>query len=137
MVWSPSPACKCVERDLQVARIDPEAGQRAARPQHPQTGLEGRLGAERLDGDVHAAAAGQAHDLLDRVGPGEIHHVVGAQPPGQLEPFRHPVDGDDLRGAAQLGPRRGAQPDRALREHRDDVADADIGRVRRRQSPST
>jgi hypothetical protein len=72
--------------------IDPEARERAARPQHAQARLEGRLQPERLDRDVNAAPVGQTEDVVDRVGLAEIDDLVRAEPLRHREPLRHAVD---------------------------------------------
>ena len=130
MVWSPRPAGKRVERDPEVARIDAKRRQRAARPEHAQRRLEGLLPSERLDGDVDAAPVGQAPDLLDRIGLREVDHVIGAHAARHLHALRHALDRDDRGRAHQPRARRGAQPDRPLREHRHRVADADAAALR-------
>jgi len=55
------------ERDLQIARVHAQTRERATRPQYAQAGLEGRLSAERFDGDVHATLTRQTQDLICRI----------------------------------------------------------------------
>ena len=106
-------------------------------PHHPQRRLEGRLGAERLDRDIDAAAVGQPHDratgspsrkLTVRSAPIRARH---RQPSGDA------VDADDRRGARELRAGGGTQADRALGEHRHAVADADAAAFRAARSRST
>ena len=137
ILWSPRPAANASSGMLQVARIDAEARQRAARPQDAQRDLERRLRAQRLDRDIDAAAVGER--MISSTGSTlrEIDDVVGAERARDREALGDRVDADDRGGAHQLGARRGAQADRPLREHRDGVADPDACRFRRRRIRST
>jgi hypothetical protein len=56
------------ERDLEIARIDPEARESSAWPENTQTGLECRLCAQGFDRYVNAPTIGDPHDLGDRIG---------------------------------------------------------------------
>lgn len=77
-----------VERDAKVGGIDAKARQCAARSETTQAGLERRLGAERLDGDIDATPLSEAKYLVDRVDPAEIDDMVSAETPRHFEPFR-------------------------------------------------
>jgi hypothetical protein len=72
-----------IERERQLACIDSEAREHAARFQHAQAALEGLLRAERLDCDVHATALGAPHDLGNRVGLPEVDGDIGAESPAR------------------------------------------------------
>jgi hypothetical protein len=66
------------ERHRELARIDTEAGQHAARLQAPKTTLERLLEPAGLDRHIDAAATGQPHDLGHRV---ELAEVDGQAAP--------------------------------------------------------
>ena len=120
-------------RQLELARVDPEARQRAAGTERPEGALERLLRPQGLDRDVGAVPAGQAHDLLDDVDLGEVERDVGAHPAGHRQPDRVAVHADDLGRAHQLGAGRRAQADRALGEDDDRVADAHAAGLRARE----
>ena len=108
---SARPGAERSERDRQIGRIDAQARQRAARPQHPQGALERALRAQRLDRDVDAAPVGEAHDLLDRIDVREVDHVVGAHASRHLPAAPARVSTrDDGRGAASLAPAVAQRP---------------------------
>ena len=101
------PSPNGVERELQRVRVLAVV----ADVRHPTAGLgdpDARLErlreAERLDRGVHALAAGEVHDLLDRVALGEVDDVVGAEPLGELLALRPRLDGDDLARAQSCAP---------------------------------
>ena len=75
--------------------------------------------------DVGAAPSGQPLDLGDRILFAVVDDHVGAEPSRHRQPLGHRVHADDERRAAELRAQRGAQPDRALREHGHGVADPD------------
>src|SRR5690606_259078 len=54
---------KSPEWDAEVIRVNAERRQRSAGPQHSKRPFECLLAPERFDGDIDAAAVGQAHDL--------------------------------------------------------------------------
>ena len=95
--------------------------------------FERRLRAERLDRDIDAAAVGDAHDLLDRIDLGEVDDVVGAElaRDGKAAPATRST-AMMVVAPLSFAPTVRTEPDRALREDRDRVADADPGRSRRR-----
>lgn len=65
-----------------------------------------------LDGDVGSEPVGQpSHDGTDIAG-ATVEGDVGAEAFGRLQPRIRHVHGNDLRGAEELGPDDGGQPDR-------------------------
>ena len=82
--------------------------------------------AERLDRDVDAAAAGEALDGGDRVLLREVDHLVGAHLAREVQALLDRVDADDQRGALQPRAGGGAEPDRALGEDGDGLADLHV-----------
>src|SRR5262245_34174845 len=52
-------------------------------------GLEGRVGAQRLDRGIDALAVGQLHDAIDDILLGEVDDLVRAVDMGQLLPLRN------------------------------------------------
>src|SRR5690606_1423109 len=117
------------ERNGQVAGVDPQAGQRAARLEHAQGAFKGGLQSQRLDRGIDATAAGQFEDFLDHVDFAEVQGDVGAQTTGDFQPAVNAIYRDDGAGAAQSGSCGGAQADRALGEHHHYVANLDVGRL--------
>ena len=112
-----------VVRHLQLAGVDAEAGQRAARAQ-------ARSAFSKVSCVPSASMATSAPPPVRRLISATtstfavVEHDVGAHPPRHREPVVVAVDADDQRGAHQLRAGRGAQADRALREDHDRVADA-------------
>jgi hypothetical protein len=57
----------------------------------------------------------------------EVDDEVGSHLLCHLQPPRNPIDGDDGSGPHEPGARGGAEPDRALREDGNRIADSDSG----------
>lgn len=114
-----------VQRDGKVAGIHAQAGQGAAGFEHTQGRFEGLLGAQRLNGRIHTAPAGDGHDLVNHVALVEVEREVGAQLFGNVQPVIVAVHRNDGGRAHQARPRRGAQANGALCKHHHGVADAD------------
>ena len=115
ILMSPRPAAKASSGIRQVGGVDPEARQRAARPQDAQGTFEGRLRAQRLDGDIDAAAIRQFHDGFHRIAAvcnRRCDRAPSASRHGQ--PLGDRVDADDGGRAHQARACRGAQADRSL-----------------------
>jgi hypothetical protein len=119
-----------IERHREVARIDAEARERAARADAPERALERRLQAQRLDGDVGSAAR-ESFDLGDDVLLFEVQHDVRAHALRELEALRNRVDADDEGCAGEPRPRRRAETDGPLREDHDRVAESHAAAFRR------
>src|SRR6185437_1561079 len=118
-----------VERQLQrgwIFAVVADVRHPAARLCHAQARLERLREAERLDGGVDALAAGEIHDLLDWVTVAEVDDVVRAEPLGQRLALRAGLDGDDPARPHQVRAHGRAQPHRALREHRDRLAELEV-----------
>src|SRR5262249_18561410 len=116
----PDPVVFQVQRGGLAVHAD--VGDPAAGPGQVDRQLEGGGHADGLDGHVRAQAAGQLLDDGQRGLAGAVHHRVGAEVLGGLEPGVGQVDGHDVAGAGQ--PRGGdrGQADRAAPDHRDDIA---------------
>jgi hypothetical protein len=86
-----------------------------------------RLGlvTDRVHALVGAFAAGLLADLVGGIGLGEVDRD-GADLLGLGEPFGHPVDDEDLRGAAQQRGVGGHQPDRTRAVDRHALAGRDL-----------
>jgi hypothetical protein len=84
------------------------------------------LRAQRFNGGIDAAAAGQTKDFVDHIALPEIEGGIRAHMPRNRQAFVEPVNHDDRRGTAQSGASRRAQSNRPLCEHSDDVADLDV-----------
>ena len=79
-----------------------------------------------LDRDVDAAPAGQPPDGGDRVLLGEVDDLVGPHLARQPQPLLDRVDADDERGALEARAGGRAEPDRALGEDGDGLADLHV-----------
>ena len=124
-------------RHLELAGVDPEARQRAARPKDAECRLECLLRSERLDRDVRTTAGRQPADLVEHVHAGVVEHDVGTHPAGHRLTCRVALDADDQARAHQTRAGRGAQSDRALGEDDDRIAESNAagfgtGEARRR-----
>src|SRR5690242_9757483 len=102
--------------------VHADVGDPAAGPGQLDGQLERGGHADGLDGHVHAQAAGQVLDSGQRVFAGVVHHDVGAEVLGCLEPGVRQVDGHDAAGAVEPCAGDGRQPDRPGSDHRDHVA---------------
>ena len=85
--------------------------------------------ADGLDHPGHAAA-GDLQDPVDDVPVPRVHHVGGADPPGELELDRVEVDRDHRVGAGERGAHDGGEADAAGPENGERTA----GRARARHS---
>src|SRR5262245_3306832 len=74
-------------RRNQLSRVDAKARHCSSGPSRPQAALEGFLPAERFDGYVDPASAGEPLDRLDDILFAWIQRDIGAEPPRHLEPF--------------------------------------------------
>lgn len=96
------------------------------RPGRTQSILERFLPAQRLDGDVDAAAARQAANLRYWVLLAHIDHMRRTEAACHLEALRDRIDTDNERGAAKFGTQGRAQADWTLSEYGDRVTHAHI-----------
>src|SRR5205085_6000587 len=86
------------------------------------------VNADRVDGPVHADAAGQLGDGGDRVLLVEVDDL-GPLGAGHVQPVGQRVDGQHPAGVHQFGAGDGELADRAAAEDGHDVARLDLGEV--------
>src|SRR5690348_9173583 len=96
--------------NAELSRVDAEAGERSARSQAAQAGLEGALRAERLDGHVRSAAGELLH-LAHHVGGAVVEHDVGAEPLRHRDARIVALHADDERRTHEPRPDGRAEPD--------------------------
>src|SRR5690554_2444263 len=123
-----------IQRQHQILGVDPQTGQGATGLEHLERLGEGRLGAQRFDRGIGAAASGQPHDLVDHIAVAEVQRDIGAHLPGDIQPVVVAVHGNDGGCPEQPGTGGGAQANRPLGEDHHGIADADVGILRTLES---
>jgi hypothetical protein len=113
--------------DLDARSVYPDHAQPARAAREPDRHVQGVGMADGLDARIHAAAFGDRLDRRARVLLGQVDGLR-SEALCHLEPLGHAVDRDDARRAGRLGHLDRAQPDRPEPEHRDGVAEPDLGR---------
>ena len=108
---------------LEVDRcsVHPDVGHAPARADDLGAHLERLRDADRFDGDVHAPAVGQRHDLLLPVGVAGVDAVRGAELLRLLDPVGVQVDRDDPGRPVEAGGRDHGESDRTGTDHGDHV----------------
>src|SRR5581483_1303064 len=121
----PDASGKGLERNGELARVNPQARQGTAGPERAQRLLKRALQTERFDGHIYPAPASDQTHSLENVVCG-IEDNVGAQGSGQLCSGRIAFYGDDQAGTPELGTHGGAQADGTLGKNGDRVAERDL-----------
>src|SRR5690554_4908546 len=125
---------ECIQRQHQILGVDPQTGQGTTGLEHLERLGEGRLGAQRFDRGIGAAATGQPHDLVDHIAVAEVQRDIGAHLPGDIQPVVVAVHGNDGGCPEQPGTGGGAQANRPLGEDHHGITDADVGILRTLES---